>query len=107
MHSLERLETVRHMLHVIELEVEQVDYVTRECRIKTPSQLRKWSETDIRNAVGDGVKINRNEASAIINLIKWYKAYREMGGDDLHWKRDVTIKHCHMALVLCHMTLTR
>ena len=83
MHSLERLETVRHMLHVIELEVQQVDYVTKECRIKTPSQLRKWSDTDIKNTVGDRVKVNTNEASAIINLIKWCKAYREMGGNDL------------------------
>ena len=69
-------------MHVIELEVDQVDYVTKDCRIKTPSQPRKWSDTDIRNAVGDGVKINSNEASAIINLIKWCKMYRKMGGDD-------------------------
>ena len=92
MNLSEKSNAVKHLLQVIELETDQIDYVTTERRIKTPTQLRKWSNKDINNAVGEGKKINDNEATQIINMIKWCKEYYNQGGEDIDLINDFTDK---------------
>ena len=84
MSAATKLEEVEHVLSIIRLDDDKIEYITKTSRIITMIKLKKMKEDAIKEFIGGAVgQLNKAEADRISDFQIWYREYIKKGGQDI------------------------